>query len=213
MAVRIVSGGPRPHRWVLGIALAPAWLVLHWYAQRLGAPLSFTLTFTLLGLGPALAAGEFWQRTPLELGFGLGQWRFGSAALLAGLPLAVAAGYLGAGSAELRAVYPLDPAASRAASAFLAHAALYALYYVGFEFFFRGFLLLGAAERLGPIAANLLQSGLATLVHAGKPDIEVLAAFPASLAFGWLALRTRSIWYGVTIHAAVGISLDWFLLA
>jgi membrane protease YdiL (CAAX protease family) len=30
--------------------------------------------------------------------------------------------------------------------------------------------------------------------------------------FGWIVLRTRSIWYVVAIHAAVGLALDFFLL-
>jgi membrane protease YdiL (CAAX protease family) len=39
------------------------------------------------------------------------------------------------------------------------------------------------------------------------------AAFPASLIFGWIALRTGSIWYALGIHWAVGVALDWFLLS
>jgi membrane protease YdiL (CAAX protease family) len=42
--------------------------------------------------------------------------------------------------------------------------------------------------------------------------VELAAAFPASLLFGWIVLRTRSIWYVVAIHAAVGLALDLFRL-
>jgi membrane protease YdiL (CAAX protease family) len=109
-------------------------------------------------------------------------------------------------------VYPLG-AVSLAPAAFAVHAILYLLYYTGFEFHYRGFLLLGLREHLGAAPANLLQAGLATLVHLGKPHVELVAVIPASLLFGWIALRTRSIWYAVAIHWVVGVALDYCLLA
>jgi membrane protease YdiL (CAAX protease family) len=71
---------------------------------------------------------------------------------------------------------------------------------------------LGLEARLGAGAANVLQAGIGTMAHLGKPPVELLAAFPASLLFGLIALRTRSIWYALAIHWAVGLALDWFLV-
>jgi membrane protease YdiL (CAAX protease family) len=189
------------------------WLAAHWYMQyRTGAPLAFSLAFTWLGVLPAVAAAPILARSPGELGLGLGDRRAGMALLSVGLPVALLAVYVGTRSPAIAAYYPLDPAVTRDLASFLPHAILYVAYYLGFEYFFRGFLLFGLVERLGPLGANAYQAGLATLVHAARPEMEFWAALPASLAFGWVALRTRSIWYGVVIHGVVGVGVDWVLV-
>ena len=149
----------------------------------------------------------------MSLGMDPGNWRLGGTLLLVGVPICVLVGYLNAGNESLAAVYPLNHSATLALAVFVPHALFYFLYYLGFEYHFRGFLLLGLQERLGPHAANVMQAGLVTLVHVGKPGIELAAAFPASLLFGWFTLRTGSIWYALVLHWVVGVSLDWFLLA
>ena len=45
-----------------------------------------------------------------------------------------------------------------------------------------------------PRRQTCFQTGLAMLVHFGKPGVELAAAFPARLLFGWVTLRTGSIW-------------------
>lgn len=40
----------------------------------------------------------------------------------------------------------------------------------------------------------VMQAGLATLVNLCNPGIELAAAFPASLLFGGITLRTGSSW-------------------
>ena len=193
--------------------LAPALLTVHWYLQKFDAPLAFSFAFAVLGIVPAILSGPIFGRRPVALGLSGGTQRPGFVFLAVGIPIALIAGYVGAGAEAIGGTYPMDPAVSRELGAFATHAFFYFLYYLGFEYFFRGFLLLGTAEHLGPDVANLLQSSLATMVHIGHPTLEVAAAFPASLAFGWITLRTGSIWYALTVHWVVGVSLDWFLLA
>ena len=43
---------------------------------------------------------------------------------------------------------PINPAAGRSLSFFALHAAAYFLYYAGWEFYFRGFLLFGLRDSL-----------------------------------------------------------------
>jgi membrane protease YdiL (CAAX protease family) len=89
----------------------------------------------------------------------------------------------------------------------------YALYYVAFEGFYRGALLHGLRARLGDSGANAAQAMLATLIHVGKPLAETVAAFPASLLFGWLTLRSRSLLPALVLHLAIGLTLDVALVA
>jgi len=89
----------------------------------------------------------------------------------------------------------------------------YALYYLAFDGFYRGAVLHGIRPRLGDVGANAAQAMLATLIHVGKPLAETLAAFPASLLFGWLTLRSRSLLPALVLHLAIGLILDAALVA
>jgi len=90
---------------------------------------------------------------------------------------------------------------------------IYALYYIAFEFFYRGFLLRVVETSWGPGPAIWVQTLASTLVHLGKPMPEVLAAIPAGLVFGALALRSRSILYPALLHLSIGVATDLFSLA
>ena len=215
-------------RWVWALAVAIAAITVHWYAVKpdvlgavvgggivgspLFAPLTFALGFLFLGAVPAVVAPALYRVSLRQLGLGPGHVRRGALLLAAALPIAIVAGLVGARSPDLASTYPIGHHVTRALGSFLPHALSYGLYYVGFEFLFRGFLLLGLADRMGATRANLLQSVLAVVAHVGKPGVEILAAFPGSLLFGWITLTTRSIWWATAIHWMVGVSLDWFLL-
>jgi len=70
---------------------------------------------------------------------------------------------------------------------------------VGWEFFFRGFILFAYARRFGPDAL-WLQAVPFALAHIGKPEIETLSTIFGGFAFGWLAYRTRSFVYPFFLH-------------
>jgi membrane protease YdiL (CAAX protease family) len=177
------------------------------------ATTAFTLTFVAMGLVPAILAPWMLGRDPRTLGLGLGDTRWILRLLAIGIPVAVAAGYVGSRTPLMGAVYPLGGALTADPLAFAAHAGGYLLYYLGFEYLFRGFLLLGTKDEIGPTAANLLQACLVTAFHFGKPGPEMASAFVASVLFGWATLRTGSIWCALSVHWVVGISLDWFLVS
>src|SRR5690606_23555970 len=111
--------------------------------------------------------------------------------------------------ATLQAAYPWAGAwAGERWATLAAWAAVYALYYVSFEFFYRGFVLHVARASWGAAAGIWLQVAMATLVHLGKPLPEMLAAAPASLVFGAIAPRRRSVLDPVLPHGVSGRALD-----
>ena len=215
--------------WVLGIS--PVLAGLTWYFARSdligvlghdgkwlivsGPQLSglggFLMMFLILGIIPATLAYPLLGRPPHRLGAGIGNWRFGLPLLVVGLLVAAFLGYRSAQSPGLAEVYPLgDPSVVR--HAFLLHTLGYGLFYAAFEYHYRGFLMLGLEEHIGAAQANLLQAGIATLAHLGKAPAELVALLPGSLIFGWITLRTRSIWYSFGIHWMLGVALDYYLL-
>jgi membrane protease YdiL (CAAX protease family) len=175
------------------------------------APLSswqhFLAAALLLGLIPVVSARALGVR---HLGLGLGDWRLGLRLLAVGLPLAVAAGWIGATAAATRAVYPLDPTA--AGTHFTGYAGLQFLYFGAWEVLFRGVLLFGLRSRLGDRGAVALQTALSVTAHFGRSLTETTAAIPAGLLFGFVDLRVGSIWYVALVHWIVGVSQDFFLL-
>jgi membrane protease YdiL (CAAX protease family) len=100
----------------------------------------------------------------------------------------------------------------------LGHAAAYTiLYYLPWEFFFRGVLILPfISERDGYDQAMpgiaLAQALPSALIHFGHPLSETLGAVIFGIAAGYLVFRTRSIWPGFVLHATIGIVLDLMIV-
>lgn len=70
---------------------------------------------------------------------------------------------------------------------------------IGWEFFFRGWILFGYGRKFGSDAL-WLQAVPFALAHIGKPEIETLSTIFGGFAFGWVAWRTRSFLYPFLIH-------------
>jgi membrane protease YdiL (CAAX protease family) len=85
--------------------------------------------------------------------------------------------------------------------------ALYALQFVGLEFFFRGFLVHGLAPRFGYGAVFVMLVPY-NMIHFGKPMLEALAAIVGGVVLGTLSLKTRSIWWGAALHITVAATMD-----
>lgn len=175
------------------------------------AQMHYLLSALLLGLVPLVVARFACGIRLRELGLGVGRWREGLVWLAIGVPLAIIAGKIAAGQAAMRAVYPLDPTIG-AGWEFLPYAAAAFLYFGSWEILFRGVLLFGLAPSMGDGAANAVQTGLAVTAHFGRALNEVFSALPASLVFGYVVLRVRSIWYIALIHWTVAMSMEWFIL-
>jgi|GEM_PF-541486 len=94
---------------------------------------------------------------------------------------------------------------------FASHAICYLMFYVGWEFYFRGFMLIGLEESLGRASALLLQVMASCLLHIGSPATETFGAILGGLLWGLLVFRTRSLLSGLAQHYLLGISLDWFI--
>ncbi len=141
-----------------------------------------------------------------------GDARFGLSALLGLAVVAVPLIALASSDPALASAYPWPGAwAGERIGNLLLWVFAYFLYYLAFEAFYRGFVL-HAALPLGVGPALWLQAIMATLVHLGKPLPELLAAAPASLLFGVMALRSRSILYPALLHLVIGVTLDVMVL-
>jgi membrane protease YdiL (CAAX protease family) len=176
-----------------------------------GAVYSFAAGFLLLGLVPALLVRFVFRERLADYGVRLGEKPRTFRSMLLMGPCFVLGAYFAAGDPAVRAVYPLNPSAGWSREMFGMHAATYLLFYLGWEFHFRGFLQMGIRQRLGDVNALLVQVLASGILHIGRPATETYASLAAGLLWGVLAIRTRSLLSGLTQHYLLGISLDWFL--
>lgn len=89
--------------------------------------------------------------------------------------------------------------------------ALWWLWYAGqflaVETFFRGFLVLGLAPRLGWLSVFVAMLPY-VMIHFVKPAPEAAAAIVGGLVMGYLAIRTGSIVWGAALHMGVAALMD-----
>ncbi len=102
--------------------------------------------------------------------------------------------------------YPIHGGAGRSWLDFCAWEAAYLAQFLGLEAFFRGFLL-RACRSLG-IGAIFAMVVPYAMIHFGKPYHEVAAALVAGTILGSLAMKTKSIWAGLLVHASVAVLMD-----
>ena len=181
--------------------------LLEWWAVLA----QFLIAFVLFFLLPLVAIRMFSQVPLGELGLGLGDRRFGFGLVLplGVLFLAIPSGLSTWGMDSFQLEYPLAKLAVESPGRFVIYQLAYGLlYYVAYEAFFRGFLQLGLARKLGHLPALLIQTAVTTLFHLGKPLPELWSALFAGLLFGLLVIRTRSIWPLVLVHWALGVVTD-----
>jgi len=103
--------------------------------------------------------------------------------------------------------YPFYRLAYRSWFDLFAWEILYLLQFVALEFFFRGFLLQGLRIPLGSISLAVMIVPY-VMIHLPKLWPEATGAILFGIFLGILALRSRSIWGGVAIHASVAVTLD-----
>lgn len=81
------------------------------------------------------------------------------------------------------------------------------VYMFCWEFFFRGFLLFGMAQGLGPVAAIILQAAVFGLTHYVKGPVEFYSSFAGGLVLGWVCWREKSFVPAFITHALVHVTL------
>ncbi len=172
---------------------------------------AFVLLF-LLPLAASRALARLARVPPAPTGLGLGEWRVGlpAAAVCYGVMVPILFSVVWSG--DFLGKYPLLSDAARDPRLFVAYELAYAGYFVAWEFFFRGFMTFGLERTLG-VWTVFVQTLPFAVMHFGKPDLEAMSSVVGGIALGWLALRTRSIWYGVLLHAGVAVTLDLMVVA
>lgn len=173
----------------------------------------FLAALVLFFLFPLIIIKLIFKEKLKDYGLTLGDKRYGLRFIIITIPLIVTPIiFLASRMPQVRAEYPLSKLVQDNASVFLLYEFSYVLlYYVGWEFFFRGYMLFGLREKFGDTYAILLQVIPSALLHFNKPESEFLGSIVLGIVLGYLALRTRSILYPLIIHSCIGVFTDLFV--
>jgi membrane protease YdiL (CAAX protease family) len=142
---------------------------------------------------PLLIIVFIYHETTMHYGMQLGDWRRGLLYTALGCLLAAVILWIAVDLPGISAYYA--PQAQNEMPYILRNA----IDLLGWEFFFRGFLLFSLVDICGPYAI-LFQAVPFTLAHFGKPYIETVSCVFGGVAFGYVAWKTRSFLYPYFIH-------------
>jgi uncharacterized protein len=144
-----------------------------------------------------------------EMGLGLGDYSFALKITGLYLPLVVLGTWILSDSAAFQVKYPHHSEAAINWSIFLVYEAFFLLYWIGWEYLWRGFVLFGTARTFGPMAI-IIQAMPFAIMHFNKPFAEAFLSIIGGVALGALVWRSRSFWIAVPIHAAQMLILDFW---
>ncbi len=173
----------------------------------------FLIFFVLMFVIPVLYVKLIMKKSLLDFGLGFGNIKSGVKYLLLIPFVIVPAIYFAAQMPDVQSEYPLAKNLLIDQTNLIPYEIAYiVLYYIAWEFYFRGFLLFGLKDRYGAIAAILIQTVSSCLVHIDKPEGEIMGSIFVGIIFGYIALRTKSIWYVFLLHATIGVLTDLFII-
>ena len=174
--------------------------------------LSFVGFFVLAGLVPVLIIKLVFRERLADYGVGLGNRGRTVGSLLIMFPVILIVAYVASRIPAIRSYYPVNPGAGKSPASFTMHALTYLLFYMGWEFHFRGFIQLGLKDSIGPANAVFVQVMASTLLHIGTPGLEAYGAIVGGLWWGFLVFANRSILSGMLQHMLLGLALDYFIV-
>lgn len=163
-----------------------------------------TLLFLLI---PTVIILIFFKENLKDYGLKIGNWKTGSIFSILSIILFIPIIFFISSSSLFSNYFPLMESATDNLLVFIIYETLFVLFIFSWEFIFRGFILFGLEKKFG-LYSIFIQMIPFVLLHNGKPFMETFAAIFGGLFLGYLALRTRSIFYGFLIHAFILFSLD-----
>jgi membrane protease YdiL (CAAX protease family) len=150
----------------------------------------------LFFLVPLLVVVLGFRDRPSRYGLRLGEWRLGAALAAAGCALMTPVVFWFASLPDAASYYTPswstlpDVLATNLLDLFSA------------EFLFRGFLMFTLVRAIGPIGVLVATVPFA-LTHLTKPELELISTLIGGMLYGWLAWRTRSIFWGALAHTYI----------
>lgn len=168
----------------------------------------FITAFVLMGIFPALIIKLIFKQNLNDYGVRLGEWKIGLKSVFILFPIITLLFLLPAAyQKEMQNFYPLyRPALENFTYLMNIEIQRGIIYYLAWEFFFRGFMLFSLRDYVGDWFAILIQTIPSCLWHIGYPTGEIIMSIPGGIMFGIIAIRTKSIFYPFLLHWLIGFT-------
>ena len=170
------------------------------------------MAFLLLGVVPASIVKFGWKQRLSRYGVAVKRPLVTVFVTLIGVVIATPLVYFGAGTPALSSIYPLVRYSGLSPGRFAESAFFYFLYYIGYEFCFRGLLFMGIKDEVGEWQAIGISLIASVLLHVTQPQSEMVMAIVVGFAFPVVVSRLGSLLPVTLIHAYAGISLDYWII-
>lgn len=109
---------------------------------------------------------------------------------------------------RLKITYPLYYKAKFGADHFLIYQAVQLFHMMGWEFFFRGFMLFGLSKKMDSRLSVLIQTIPFALMHYRKPPLEAYGSIFAGIFQGLIGLQAGSFLPCAILHWLVAFAAD-----
>ncbi len=170
----------------------------------------YSLVFIFFFIIPAVIVKYAFKEKLTEFGFNFNNVNKGIKFILIVLPVLILSLWLSSSQPAFQKEYPLAKIIMKDYKLFIVMEFFYLLYYIGWEFLFRGFIINGL-KRYGLIFGIAFETSISTILHYTKPGGEIILALIAGFILGYYAYKYRTIWFVVFIHWTVGILMDLFV--
>lgn len=172
----------------------------------------FGLSSACLFLVPVFVIRHLWREPLAAYGLGRGEpriWlRYAVVYALIMLPVL----FIASRMPQFQDFYPRYRWARESVVAFLTSEAGWLVYFLAWEFFFRGFLLFAMLRRYPPALAIAVQTVPFVLMHLPKPPAEAFSSLAAGVALGIMAYRGRSVLGTWLLHFFCAALLDFLVI-
>lgn len=178
----------------------------------------FILTFILLFIIPLILIKFYFKQPLKDYGFSAERRKWVIILSVVAVFLGIAAGIIAGLDGTMRATYPSSKLVVGSLPLWIFYEFCYvAFFYVAYETTFRGFLQFGLKREettnKGFIIIVIIQTTITTLIHIGTPVTELFSALVFGLILGYIALKIKSIYPILLIHALTGVMTDIFCVA
>ena len=188
---------------IIVISFATLFMIFHNHHKIENFWISSIIYFGLL---PILTILIFLRKNPLDFGLRIGKYRVWIPWVVVFLAIAVPILYLSSDISSVQGYYR-----THKNSEFLTYTWQMAVYMLGWEFLFRGFLLFGLKDKFNE-GSILIQMIPFVLLHFGKPEIETASTIFTGILWGYICYRGKSFWPAYIMHMVVNISNKAFVL-
>lgn len=161
---------------------------------------------TLYGISPFVILLAF-RRTPRDYGIALGNPKVWIRDVIFFYLIFLIILSIAFRFTNLKNIYPLYRKATQGMGYFFFYQMIQLWYMIGWEFFFRGFMLFGLERSLGRMSV-LVQAIAFGLAHFRKPQLEAYGAVIAGVFLGLIALRARSFLPCIILHYLILLTAD-----